>query len=223
MPLIEGPSSSPVMRKRDRALRRAVPLDVGERSGDESGDGALHVRGAAADRSRPSAISAAKGIVSASVRHRRAARRRYVRRRRDAARLTPILAKRLSTSGVPGAVKTIRCVSKPAAFSAFSTTSSAPASAGVTDGQRMSSRVSETARRQRQFDLFSERPVRCTRTLNLHYSVRSNWGDAITPGSAATPRSRGGKRTTQRSSRHPRWSTERRRQSASTPRHTSGA
>ncbi len=34
--------------KGERALRRAAPLDIGQRRGDEGGDGAFHVRGAAA-------------------------------------------------------------------------------------------------------------------------------------------------------------------------------
>src|SRR5882724_7571052 len=48
-------------------------------------------------------------------------------------------------SDVPGSLKVTRCSSKPAAFSRFSRTPSAPASTGVTDGQRTRSRVMETA------------------------------------------------------------------------------
>src|ERR1700710_2392564 len=48
-------------------------------------------------------------------------------------------------SDVPGSLKVTRCRSKPAAFSRFSRTPSAPASAGGTDGQRTRSRVIETA------------------------------------------------------------------------------
>src|SRR5258708_38080613 len=48
-------------------------------------------------------------------------------------------------SDVPGSEKVTRWVSKPAAFSRFSRTPSAPASAGVTDGQRTRSRAMETA------------------------------------------------------------------------------
>src|SRR5260370_3823365 len=48
-------------------------------------------------------------------------------------------------SAVPGSEKVTRCTSKPAAFRMFSRTPSAPASAGVTDGQRTRSRVMETA------------------------------------------------------------------------------
>src|SRR6266702_5486008 len=48
-------------------------------------------------------------------------------------------------SDVPGSAKVTRWVSKPAAFRMFSRTPSAPASAGVTDGQRTRSRVMETA------------------------------------------------------------------------------
>src|SRR5882757_6179106 len=48
-------------------------------------------------------------------------------------------------SAVPGSPNMTRWVSKPAAFRIFSSTPSAPASAGVTDGQRMRSRVMETA------------------------------------------------------------------------------
>src|SRR5215218_4367366 len=48
-------------------------------------------------------------------------------------------------SDVPGSLNVTRCTSKPAAFRMFSSTPSAPASAGVTDGQRTRSRVMETA------------------------------------------------------------------------------
>src|SRR6185312_13715933 len=48
-------------------------------------------------------------------------------------------------SDVPGSPKVTRCTSKPASFSRRSRTPSAPASAGVTDGQRTRSRVMETA------------------------------------------------------------------------------
>src|SRR5689334_9262904 len=48
-------------------------------------------------------------------------------------------------SDVPGSPKVTRCTSKPAFFSRRSRTPSAPASAGVTDGQRTRSRVMETA------------------------------------------------------------------------------
>src|SRR3954451_1201898 len=48
-------------------------------------------------------------------------------------------------SVVPGSLKVTRCTSKPASFSKRSRTPSAPASAGVTDGQRTRSRVMETA------------------------------------------------------------------------------
>src|SRR5437868_7632434 len=48
-------------------------------------------------------------------------------------------------SAVPGSPKVTRCTSKPAAFRRFSRTPNAPASAGVTDGQRTRSRVMETA------------------------------------------------------------------------------
>src|SRR5258708_21189216 len=48
-------------------------------------------------------------------------------------------------SAVPGSPKVTRCTSKPAAFRRSSRTPSAPASAGVTDGQRTRSRVIETA------------------------------------------------------------------------------
>src|SRR5829696_6163356 len=48
-------------------------------------------------------------------------------------------------SAVPGSPNVTRCTSKPAAFRMFSSTPSAPASAGVTDGQRTRSRVMETA------------------------------------------------------------------------------
>src|SRR6266567_1138068 len=48
-------------------------------------------------------------------------------------------------SAVPGSEKVTRCTSKPAAFSRSSRTPSAPASAGVTDGQRTRSRAMETA------------------------------------------------------------------------------
>src|SRR4051812_1557207 len=48
-------------------------------------------------------------------------------------------------SAVPGSEKVTRCTVKPAALRIFSSTPSAPASAGVTDGQRTRSRVMETA------------------------------------------------------------------------------
>src|SRR5262245_26235116 len=48
-------------------------------------------------------------------------------------------------SAVPGSPKVTRCTSKPASFSRRSSTPSAPASAGVTEGQRTRSRVMETA------------------------------------------------------------------------------
>src|SRR5882762_5961039 len=48
-------------------------------------------------------------------------------------------------SAVPGSPKVTRWTVKPAAFRMFSRTPSAPASAGVTDGQRTRSRVMETA------------------------------------------------------------------------------
>src|SRR3954466_9241899 len=48
-------------------------------------------------------------------------------------------------SDVPGSPKGTRCTSKPASFSRRSSTPSAPASAGVTEGQRTRSRGMETA------------------------------------------------------------------------------
>src|SRR5881396_1748887 len=48
-------------------------------------------------------------------------------------------------SDVPGSPKVTRCSSKPAAPRIFSSTPSAPASAGVTDGQRTRSRAMERA------------------------------------------------------------------------------
>src|SRR5713226_902075 len=51
----------------------------------------------------------------------------------------------LSISAVPGSPKVTRCTSKPAAFRIFSSTPSAPASAGVTEGQRRRSRAIERA------------------------------------------------------------------------------
>src|SRR5438128_11220969 len=48
-------------------------------------------------------------------------------------------------SDVPGSPKVTRWTSKPASFRRRSRTPSAPASAGVTDGQRTRSRVMETA------------------------------------------------------------------------------
>src|SRR6478735_3546667 len=48
-------------------------------------------------------------------------------------------------SAVPGSEKVTRCTSKPASFSRRPRTPSAPASAGVTDGQRTRSRVMVTA------------------------------------------------------------------------------
>src|ERR1700676_1695876 len=48
-------------------------------------------------------------------------------------------------SAVPGSPKLTRCTSKPAALRIFSSTPSAPASAGVTDGQRTRSRAMERA------------------------------------------------------------------------------
>src|SRR6185503_8399818 len=48
-------------------------------------------------------------------------------------------------SAVPGSPKVTRCTSKPASFRRRSRTPSAPASAGVTDGQRTRSRVIDTA------------------------------------------------------------------------------
>src|SRR5260370_20243031 len=44
-------------------------------------------------------------------------------------------------SAVPGSPKVTRCTSKPAPFRIFSSTPSAPASAGVTEGQRRRSRA----------------------------------------------------------------------------------
>src|SRR6516162_759293 len=54
----------------------------------------------------------------------------------------PMRAHRFSTGAVPGSAKVTRWTSKPAAFSTPSIRSSAPASAGVTDGQRRGSRAS---------------------------------------------------------------------------------
>src|SRR6478672_277341 len=48
-------------------------------------------------------------------------------------------------SDVPGSPKVTRCNSKPAPLRIFSSTPSAPASAGVTDGQRTRSRAIERA------------------------------------------------------------------------------
>src|SRR5262249_21658604 len=48
-------------------------------------------------------------------------------------------------SAVPGSEKVTRCTSKPWAFRRFSSTPSAPASAGVTDGQRMRACAMERA------------------------------------------------------------------------------
>src|SRR3954471_15852756 len=50
-------------------------------------------------------------------------------------------------SVVPGSPKVTRCTSKPAALRIFSSTPSAPASAGVTEGQRTRSRAIERAER----------------------------------------------------------------------------
>src|SRR5216683_7833201 len=51
----------------------------------------------------------------------------------------------LSISAVPGSPKVTRCTSKPAPLRMFSSTPSAPASAGVTEGQRRRSRAMERA------------------------------------------------------------------------------
>src|ERR1700761_2257552 len=48
-------------------------------------------------------------------------------------------------SAVSGSEKVTRCTSKPAAFRMLSRTPKAPASAGVTDGQRIRSRAIERA------------------------------------------------------------------------------
>src|ERR1700748_302250 len=48
-------------------------------------------------------------------------------------------------SAVSGSEKVTRCTAKPAAFRMFSRTPKAPASAGVTDGQRIRSRAIERA------------------------------------------------------------------------------
>src|SRR5262245_16361123 len=48
-------------------------------------------------------------------------------------------------SAVSGSEKVTRCTSKPADFRMFSRTPSAPASAGVTEGQRIRSRAIERA------------------------------------------------------------------------------
>src|SRR5712692_4800566 len=48
-------------------------------------------------------------------------------------------------SAVPGSPKVTRCTSKPAPLRIFSSTPSAPASAGVTEGQRTRSRAIERA------------------------------------------------------------------------------
>src|SRR5260370_13117453 len=51
----------------------------------------------------------------------------------------------LSISAVAGSPKVTRCASKPARFRIFSSTPSAPASAGVTDGERTRLRAMERA------------------------------------------------------------------------------
>src|SRR4051794_207224 len=54
-------------------------------------------------------------------------------------------AYRLSMSAAPGSLKVMRCTSNLAVLSSVSSTPSAPASAGVTDGQRTRSRAMERA------------------------------------------------------------------------------
>ena len=69
-----APSSSPVIRKRERALGLAGG-DGLRGGGDEGGDGGLHVDGAAADQSTPSTSRPSKGSVAPG---RRVAHRHHV-------------------------------------------------------------------------------------------------------------------------------------------------
>src|SRR4051812_18782527 len=66
-------------------------------------------------------------------------------------------------SAVPGPPKVTRCTSKPAAFRMFSRTPSAPASAGVTEGQRTRSRVMETASFIARLNTPNRRRASCVR------------------------------------------------------------
>src|ERR1700709_1629421 len=66
-------------------------------------------------------------------------------------------------SAMPGSEKVTRCTSKPAAFRMFSRTPSAPASAGVTEGQRTRSRVMETASFIARLNTPNRRRASCVR------------------------------------------------------------
>src|SRR5690242_21806683 len=66
-------------------------------------------------------------------------------------------------SAVPGSPKVTRCVAKPASFKMVSRTPSAPASAGVTDGQRMRDWVIERASVMPRLNMHGGRRARCVR------------------------------------------------------------
>src|SRR5882757_884146 len=66
-------------------------------------------------------------------------------------------------SDVPDSLNVTRCTSKPAAFRMFSRTPSAPASAGVTDGQRTRSRAMETASFIARLNTPNRRRASCVR------------------------------------------------------------
>ena len=84
VPLTATPSSSPVIKQRNRALVRlaAVGVEIIERRGDEAGDAALHVDGAAAVK-HVACDLAGKRRMTARTPRCPAARHRYARRTPD--------------------------------------------------------------------------------------------------------------------------------------------
>ena len=144
VPLMAGPSSSPVMRKPIEPFFGAPCLSrSSEGGGGEGGDAALHVGGAAPDKLALDDL-AGEGIDAPFRRNRPAAPRRYGRRTAGRARCRRSGRRDCRYPGVPGSEKGRRWVLKPAVSRRACRMSSAPASAGVTEGRRIRSRVRAT-------------------------------------------------------------------------------
>src|ERR1700733_3299973 len=74
-------------------------------------------------------------------------------------------------SAASGSLKVTRCTSKPAPPRRFSSTASAPASAGVTDGQRSRSRAMERAERASVMPSLNMRPRRWASTVGHKFQL----------------------------------------------------
>ena len=136
VPLIAGPSSSPVIRKEIEPLRRALVLRYGgrrRRRNRRCRPSCRRRRGRTSRRwrSRPKRADASRPP------HRRPARHRYGRQTSDAARCPSGGHRGFRCPACRPPRRPGRSTAKPSGFSIASSAVSAPPSAGVTDGQRI--------------------------------------------------------------------------------------